>query len=273
MVEGRMIRIDPKTIVTGRRLREVDPDVVDALVAIGLRDDMHPIVVRARYDGDELRPGAVELVAGAHRLAAALQLDLAEISAIRRDMDDETARLVEIEENTVRKGLQGLERARFLAEWKRIYEARNPEARNGAHGGRGARRNEKGIFPFSKIAAEKLGCDASTIKKSVKLFADLAPDVQAMIEGTWIAQKDSELRALAKLHPVRQKAAALELLRSTTDRPRNVRAALALLDGAVEPAPAEKQFERLAEAWARAGEPARQRFIEKLIADGALEDR
>lgn len=255
-------RIDPREIVVADRLRAVDGDIVAAIRAVGLKDELHPIIVRPVGD-------ALHLVAGAHRLAAALAEGRAEIAAIVQSLDDDAARLVEIEENMVRKGLKGLERARFLAEWKRIYEARNPETRKGAHG-HNKGRLENGIFPFSRLAARKLGCDRSTVEKSVALFSRLTDAVRRRIAGTWIADKDSELRALAKLEPERQAAAVAAMLRAEAPAA-SVRKALAEIDGE-EGAPAdERQFARLAAAWEGAGAAARARFAAMLREAGYLE--
>jgi ParB family chromosome partitioning protein len=262
MSEAQHISLEPNRVIVAERLRGVDPDVVDALCAVGLRTDLYPVIVRPLRDnnGEVI---AHQLVAGGHRLAAAVQLGLRSIEAIEQPLDDDEARLVEIEENMLRKGLKGLARARFLSEWKRIYEARNPESRNGAHGGRGASRNEKGIFPFSKIAAQKLECDPSTIKKSVALYEGLTEHVREMIDGSWIAEKDSDLRALAALPPDQQTPVLAALLRQAQPAT-SVKAAVAEVVGAKKTSPEDDQYKSLVQAWMRAGTPARRRFVEML---------
>lgn len=252
--DGRMIAVDPRTIVVADRLREVDPDVVAAIRAVGLRTDLHPLIIRRigeRY----------HLVAGAHRLQAALEDGASSVFAIPKTLTNDDARLVEIEENTIRKGLRGLERARFLAEWKRIYEQRHPETRNGAHG-HNKGRNEKGIFPFSKIAAKKLDCEASTIKKSVALFRSLDDGIVERVAGTWIAEKDSVLRAISEVAKPRQ-AAVVEALLRTEAPAKTVKAALAELDGFTIQtlSPEDRQFEALMRAWRAAAPRVRRQFL------------
>lgn len=265
MADAQHITVDPKAVTVSERMRAVDEDIVDAICAVGLRHELHPIIVRPIYAEGALRPDGVQLVAGGHRLAAAIRLGLGEITAIQQTFDDEQARLVEIEENMVRKGLRGLERARFLYEWKLIYEAKNPEARRGARGGRGGKKNKGEIFPFNKIAAQKLECDPSTVKKAVAVFVGLN-GVRARIADTWIADKDTELRALASLDPARQTKALDVLLRDESPA-KSVAAALAEIDNTQPRNPDDVAFEKLYAAWHRAGAPVRARFLDAIKAE------
>ena len=270
MTDG-IIRIDPKSIIIADRLREVDEDVVDAICAVGLRDELHPIIVRPVCKDGELRPSEVHLVAGGHRLAAALRLEVPLVHAIEKMLDDDHARLVEIEENMIRKGLKGLERAAFLAEWKRIYDDRHPETKAGGDRKSKSNRNKSDlVFPFSKVAAKKLECDRSTIDKSVAIYTNLPADVRKRLIGTKLAEKQSDLLYLASLDPSVQRKAVTLL---GDGEAATIKAAVAVVNGAEEPASSskDKQFTRLLDAWSRAGRDVKAQFLVHLRELGELE--
>lgn len=149
-------------IEVGERLRAVDADYV-ALIAESLTErglDTPIIVTAAGADGRHT------LIAGGHRVAAARLAGWSEIAAKVVAADELQAKLIEIDENLIRRELSALDRAVFLAERKRIYEALHPEARRG-----GARRGTKttslSVWSFSKATAQKLGVDERTIQRAV----------------------------------------------------------------------------------------------------------
>lgn len=270
MTATELIRVDPRSIIISDRLRDVDEDIVEAICAVGLRDDLHPIIVRPMYeDGEALRRTELHLVAGGHRLAAALRLQVEKIAVLQKPLDDDQARLVEIEENMIRKDLRGLERAAFLTEWKRIYEDRHPSSRRGAHG-HNKGRNENGIFPFSKVAARKLDCSRSIVEKTVSMFSRIPEDVRHRLSGTQIAEKQSDLMFLASLDPSQQRKAVTLVGDGSA---KNLKAAVAILDGSTVPAPSaeDRQFNRLVDAWSSASGEARSRFTAYLRETGELE--
>jgi ParB/RepB/Spo0J family partition protein len=87
-------------------VRELDPSHVSALAgSISLQGVLVPVVVRSAQDG-------YELVAGFHRVAAALQLGLSELPVVIRNVDSEDAdRAVE---NITRKQLNPYEEAKAV---------------------------------------------------------------------------------------------------------------------------------------------------------------
>lgn len=198
---------DISAIDTSNRLRPVDPARVEALAAsfseIG---QQQPIVVRPMADG----ANGLILVAGAHRIAAARLLGWAEIAAIWLDLDEASARLVEIDENLIRNELSEIDRALSLAERKRIYEALHPET---AHGK--AKKPKKGderakvanlaaFTSFAKDAAQRTGFSVKTISNAVALVGKLSPEAVALIRGTKLADNQAQLKALAALDPADQ---------------------------------------------------------------------
>ena len=120
--------IDITAIRTRTRLRAVLDDgrieaIAESLAAIGLQS---PILVRPSEPGDDYT-----LVAGAHRLAAARRLGWEAIDARICLGSLDEMRLIEIDENLARAELTPLDRARFVAERKRVYLRMNPERTHG----------------------------------------------------------------------------------------------------------------------------------------------
>jgi len=181
-------------IDAGSRIRQVDDAwariVADSFVEV---DQLQPIDLMQRPDGILL------LIDGKHRLRAAELLGWEHIRAHIRDLNSETVRLRQIDANLIRRELNPLDRAAFLAARKDVYEALYPETKNGAQGGKGGKTNETVKFAFSKDAAEKTGLSRSTIEKAVWLDEHLTPLAKDKIQGTAHANKQSALMALARL--------------------------------------------------------------------------
>ncbi|SDH89442.1 ParB N-terminal domain-containing protein, partial [Roseospirillum parvum] len=179
----------------GDRLRAVDEAyahlLAENIAEVGcLRQ---PIEVR------RLTAKTYRLIAGAHRLRAAELLGWSDIPAFVYQGSDEAARLREIDENLVRHELNPLDRAVFLAQRKEVYERLHPEAKHGAQGGRGSKRNENDIMSFSKDTAERCGLTDRTIQRAVSIATGLAPDVRRALVGTPLARAQKELLDLARL--------------------------------------------------------------------------
>ncbi|MDG3444501.1 ParB/RepB/Spo0J family partition protein, partial [Nitrospirillum amazonense] len=213
------------------------------------------------------------LVAGGHRLAGANILSWTTIKAKLVEGTETELRLAEIDENLARVELVAFDRAKFLAERKRLYEELHPET---AHGGdrRSAefQNDTLSLWSFAKDTAEKCGLTARTIERAVRIATKLTPEVKKRIPGTWLADHQGELLALTKLEPAHQ-LQALDLLLSPQPTVKTVEAARKVVQGVKEEAKSDtdRQLEKLTEAWARAGAPARRAFIEHLRATGALE--
>jgi ParB/RepB/Spo0J family partition protein len=101
------------------RLRLLNEDAV-AKIMESMRKvgQISPIMVRSIGDGE-----SIDLVAGRHRLEAAIRLGWSEINARVFDCDDIEARKLEIAENLHRAELTALERAEHEAEWMRLTKA------------------------------------------------------------------------------------------------------------------------------------------------------
>jgi ParB family transcriptional regulator, chromosome partitioning protein len=267
-VNTPVLSIPLDQIEVGERLRAVDADYV-ALIAESLADrglDTPIIVTGAGADGRH------RLIAGGHRVAAARQAGWTEIAAKVVEADELQAKLIEIDENLVRRELSALDRAVFLAERKRIYEALNPETAHGkAKKSKGSEKSTSlSTFAdrFSKATAAKLGVDERTIQRAVARAA-IRPDVRAMIAGLPIADSGAELDKLAALSPDLQ----FEVARRLGGETRTIATALVAINGAPRTdnrAQADKQYAALLSAWRKAGKAARRRFLTFLENEGEV---
>ncbi|MFZ0550744.1 MAG: ParB N-terminal domain-containing protein [Steroidobacteraceae bacterium] len=173
-------------IIVETRLRKLDESRVDALAksmeALGLQT---PITVWVPNDQD------VHLIAGAHRLAAAIKLGWEKIDAFCMDLDETDRKLWEISENLHRAELTALERDQHVAEWIRLTEGKKlaqvaPVSAK-AKGGRGRR---EGI----REAARELGIDRDAARRAVKVDS-LTPEAKQVARDVGL---DDNRRALLK---------------------------------------------------------------------------
>jgi ParB family chromosome partitioning protein len=96
--------------------------------------------------------------------------------------------------------------------------------------------------------------------------------VRDRIATTWVADKGTELDALAKLGPADQRRVVEVLLRAE-DPARSVAAALREIRGTPEEPPdaADLQYAALLAAWRKAGKRARRLFVNYLVQNGAID--
>ena len=235
-------------IVVGDRLRKVDPAWVEVL-ADSMRDvgQIAPIAVRQTFRPGELRPTQWTLVDGAHRIEAARLLGWAEV-AVHVTTVDARAELREIDANLIRNELTALDRARFLAERKRLYERLHPETERGANydperGGFGESSTKSqsgqpghtGDAPrFSADAAEKTRLSERTIRRAVQLAERLNPDAVELLAPLPVADKEAELRRLAATDPAHEQVRVAKML-AGHDLPEPAQTVAEAIDLAVHP--------------------------------------
>jgi ParB family chromosome partitioning protein len=184
------------------RMRALRPEVIDALVeSIKHGGQLQPIIVR------QGRHGFI-LVAGLHRFEAAKKLKSETIRAEVRDLDDDEALLVEIDENLIRADLSPAERALHIGKRKELYERAHPETKHG-----GDRKSVEAkssahlerLKAFVKETARKIGKGRSTIQRDATRSAKVK--VLADIAGTSL-DKGAEIDVLAKLPESEQRKLA-----------------------------------------------------------------
>lgn len=194
-VDAGSVQLVPLEKITKRsRLREVN-ETVALDIAASMREQglLQPIVVRPVVDG-------FELVAGAHRLWAAQHLGWVAVEARVIVMDDDHARLAELDENLARAELTPAERARFTAERKRLYEAiYGPSKAVGARAaniamGRCTDASDK--MSFASATAKRSGVDKRVVQRDAARGEKIA-GIERVVRT--VLDKGEELDALAKL--------------------------------------------------------------------------
>lgn len=194
-----------KDIDASDRLRAVNEDWVkgisESFANIGQKE---PIEVVAQTKGKNYR-----LVAGGHRFAAAelcgWETIRAEIKQTVTDNFDLEVRLHEIDENLIRNELNALDRAVFLGERQRIYEAMYPETAGGVAGGKARQGSANDIVSFADATAEKIEVSGRTVQRYVTIFKNLSPEIRARISGTELAKKQGELYKLTRFNEEQQR--------------------------------------------------------------------
>lgn len=223
------------------RARELDPAWVEGLAG-SIREQglMQPIVVRQQGDG-------YVLIAGRHRIGAYRLLERETIPAVLSDAaSNDEAKLAEVMENLARNELIALDRCHHLFQLKQVWERMYPET---AHGKASPKRQSlplssdgEQIFGFSEANAEKIGLSARTIRLAVKIWTGLYPPLRTRLQGTDLARKQTELKALSEL-PINKQVKVLDAIQNE-DLPEvgNVAQALAHLEGAIACDAMEKRF-------------------------------
>lgn len=177
---GRLMHLPPDGVLVGDRLRAVEPEAVADLARSMARQGlMHPIHVRPR-DGSG---GGWELVAGAHRLAAARRLGWRSIPAMVFEGDGRAARVAEIDENLAGHEPTPLDRARFL-------QARRAAVRDG------------GGVPGEAATVGRLvevsGRSRAGVCRDLRLALLLDPEAAEILRGTALAGRGGDLERLSR---------------------------------------------------------------------------
>jgi ParB family transcriptional regulator, chromosome partitioning protein len=252
------ITVEISAIRVPERLRPVDPAAVEMLAASFLeRGQDTRIIIRADGGSDRY-----VLIAGAHRLAAAKQMGWIEIDAELIDVSDDEARIIEIDENLVRRELSVLDRAVFLLERKLVWERLHPET---AHGkARKSRQNKVANLAtfqrFSKDAAARTGLSERTIRRASLLSEKLSLEVRDLLRLSRIADNQSQLFALAKMDDEAQRAIAIAL---ATGQASSLAKAIEIagLSPRRNINPDEALFQKFLNLWARSNRALRNRIL------------
>lgn len=256
------------------RLRPLDPNWVAALAeSIGKIGQKEPIEVVALIRGKK----KYRLVAGGHRLAGCIQAGLthvrAEIKQVEGDDFDLECRLHEIDENLIRNELNALDRAVFLGERQKIYEAMYPEsARGGDRKSAAALENQNDIVSFSSATAEKIDLHERTIQRAVAIFKGIPAEIRTRLAGTTLALKQGELYQLTH-YSAEQQGHILDMCLRTDDPVASIKIAADIIDGHArqKPTAADADYQKLYDTWKRcASKPGRRRFMESLVEMGII---
>ena len=143
----------------------------------------------------------LNLIAGLHRLTACQRLGLEEIECniITYD-DDDQARLAEIDENFIRSELDHLERGQLFRERDRILERLGLRAKAGdnQHSRGGGEIISPPSLKTTADLAREHGYSERSMQLEKQIARDIAPKIQAMIEGTPLAKNKTKLLQVAR---------------------------------------------------------------------------
>lgn len=248
-------------ILIGNRQRPIDRDYA-AVIGASMKEhgQLQPIVVRATPAAE--RP--YTLVIGGHRCTGAEIHEIEMLDAIVVKANSADAQMLELAENLHRRDLSALDRAYFVQAYRDLWESKYGEVRRG-----GDQRiklilwSDEGASGFTKAVADKLGLSAPSAKRLGFISSKLHPDLRASLQSTPAADNQSQLLALAKLEPQKQRQVAVAL-KSEPD----VKKALAIVDPAprLPKAKADQALllSRLVTAWEDASEETRAQFLEHI---------
>lgn len=192
----RMERIFIDHVDVPPRLRAVEGSKVMTLVAsieqIGLQT---PITVWAKPDD------AFQLVAGAHRLAAAKHLCWEVIDAFFMKGDDIDRHIWEIDENLMRSELTPTQFSEHLAKRKELWEAKQ-EAKSGTSC---PTLTGRGNTAYASETAKATGVDKRTINRAVSRAEGVCQEARDLLRGTRL-DTGVYLDQIKKLEPADQVA-------------------------------------------------------------------
>lgn len=158
------------------RMRALQPEVVKTLM-VQMKEDgklLPPLTVRRRKDG------GYYLIAGFHRLKAALNLKREEVDVIIVDCDEEEAEGIEIRENLERAELTVLERAHHIDLLSKLESRKHISAQVAQ-----ADVYTKGGRPKSgdSLVARQLGITRDDVRRNVKIASITLEAKKAAIEA------------------------------------------------------------------------------------------
>lgn len=207
-----------------------------------------------------VRKGAgYRLVFGAHRYRGAEINGWATIDAFIVEGTEAELRLREIDENLIRHELTALDRARFLLERKRLYEALNPASKHGSN--QHTRGDANLATPsFGDDIAEKVGLSYRTIARACELASKLSADVVALVRHAPLADNQAALETLAK-HPHERQLAAVRLMLAEENPAKSVNDAFDRIDGRVAKPAGEKHYAKAVDLWGRMSAKDRKLFL------------
>ena len=255
-------------IQMGTRLRPVSKAGVEAIKAsiteLGVMKDA--IHVRKHKRG-----GKIELLAGAHRLTVAQDLDWPTIKVVCWDCNDDFARLMEIDDNLAGAELTALDTAVFLAERKRVYEKLHPETKADAFKGNrhtgSLAADTMSVTSFAVATAEKFGISDRHVRRMVSAGSVLTGGDAHRLRSSGRPVTLNDLTELAKIGDVSERYRVIDLLaEGKVKSAKDARKTWASEQNRGVTPPmnnTEKTWQRLQDAWKRASKAGRVTFLEE----------
>ena len=258
-------------IDAGDRLRPLDLDTVAGYAAIaeqrlgeGKSPLIQPIIVRPQGEG-------YKLVAGGHRLAALVEIGVDALAigvdVVVKTMGEQEAFEDEVFENIANAGLNALDRAIFLAEAKKVADAKRGETRgrkskvDKLHGDKIMA--ESAIISserFTKAAAARIGLAEVQIKEAVRIANALDAETIAEIRGTMLADNQNELKQLIEIPAEKRREAAAAIRPGEAKKVAEARVAIGLDKPRIDD-PQARILAQMVDLWSRASNKTRQQFL------------
>lgn len=255
-------------ILIGERQRPIDRDYASVIGAsMKQHGQLQPIVVRATPAAQ--RP--YTLVIGGHRCTGAEIHEIETLDAIVVKANGADAQLLELAENLHRRDLSVLDRAYFVQAYRDLWESKYGKVQTGKPiSANLALIGEDGASCFSEAVVNKLGLSRRSAFRLGKISGSLHPELRASLQHSPAADNQSQLLALAKMEPQKQRQVALALKAEP-----DVKKALAIVDPAprLPKAKADQALllSRLVTAWEDASEETRAQFLEHIGLTGNSE--
>ena len=185
---------DPAEITVPDRLRALDQSKVDKLAeSMGTIGLQQAITIWMPSDGE------LELVAGAHRLAAAIKLRWFEIDVVYvNDLSETDRQIWEVDENLVRAELSPMEHDDHVARRAKLMEAR-PKL-----GGKSFPTKPQHKWGSAAYIAELTGLSKRAVNLALSRAKAIPEDVQDQIKGTHL-DRGTYLDSLKTLEPEAQR--------------------------------------------------------------------
>jgi ParB family chromosome partitioning protein len=204
--QGPVVRMMKITgIKVGERRRLADLENVENLAqSIAEHGLINPLTVTKKG----------RLISGLNRFEACKHLGWKEIPVIVKDVTDTDAKIVEIDENLVRKEFTYLERAEAILDKIAHYKALHPEIKHGGDRRSAAAKPslQNGDLKRPSLqVAEEMHLGESTIRRSEEL-GKIIPQVRDLVRPTWIADHRDACHLLARTNTEQQEQVAKELI-------------------------------------------------------------
>ncbi|MEM8554004.1 MAG: ParB N-terminal domain-containing protein [Pseudomonadota bacterium] len=228
--------------------------LIDSIRELGVMKD--PIQVRQHHTKQMI------LLAGAHRLEAARQLDWTEVPVRVWKCNDDWARLIEIDDNLAGAELNPLDNAIFVAERKALYEKMHPETVAGKAGaaGRWDATDTMSVASFVTVTAEKFGLSERHVRRMAAAGSVLTADEIRHLRKAPKQPSLNDLKLLGGLPPADRNPVIEHFASGQSTK---ISAAIAALkpQGAALSS-FDRKYNALREAWSRAGIPERRKFVQ-----------
>jgi ParB family transcriptional regulator, chromosome partitioning protein len=255
-------------ILIGPRQRPIDRDYA-AVIGASMKEhgQLQPIVVRATPAAQN----PYTLVIGGHRCTGAEIHGIEMLDAIVVKANGADAQLLELAENLHRRDLSVLDRAYFVQAYRDLWENKYGKINPGrANGAKFALIPSQDTKAYSQSVADQLGLSLRSAKYLNAICKNLHPDLRTSLQSLPAADNQSQLLALAKLEPQKQRQVAVALKAEP-----DVKKALAIVDPAPRLPKAKVEqavlLSRLVTAWEDASEETRRQFLEHIGMEGSGE--